>query len=489
MKKKTFENLLEPEILKKIGSDLYDVQVSEPYELLKWNRLITAFDIFYLNYKDKNQQLAHKVYFERVRSVTFDRFEEPGNADKNSYDSYCLAFDNIFESINKHGFDKFKSLLPLAKNGSLLNGSHRLASSIVSDIKVHSVKLDEDYMIDDYKVLMQRNVPIDIIELAVCEFIKYSKNVYLAFLWPSSKEHLDSTVKRFDKILYSKELELNTNGAFNLLIELYKHMDWSGNENNSYQGINQKLVECFPSFEKFTVIAFQANSIDDVRTIKDEVRDICKIGYSSIHITDTQEEVIRISQLMFNSNGIHFLNYSKPYNYISIHKKIEEFKELVDQQTEYVLDDFVVDGSSTLCLYGLRESDDLDFLYSNSDDLQLNQFHSHDESLEYHKELKEDLIYNPYFYFSYLGLKFISFEQTYKFKKERGEEKDKTDCALMDAFLENNKFKIFLFRTRQIFFYKKILLKRRTRETLFLILHKIGLYNLIRSLYRRLKKI
>ena len=156
MKKKTFENLLEPEILKKIGSDLYDVQVSEPYELLKWNRLITAFDIFYLNYKDKNQQLAHKVYFERVRSVTFDRFEEPGNADKNSYDSYCLAFDNIFESINKHGFDKFKSLLPLAKNGSLLNGSHRLASSIVSDIKVHSVKLDEHYMIDDYKVLAEK---------------------------------------------------------------------------------------------------------------------------------------------------------------------------------------------------------------------------------------------------------------------------------------------------------------------------------------------
>ena len=100
----------------------------------------------------------------------------------------------------------------------------------------------------------------------------------------------------------------------------------------------------------------------------------------------------------------------------------------------------------------MRESDDLDFLYSNSDDLQLNQFHSHDESLEYHKELKEDLIYNPYFYFSYLGLKFISFEQTYKFKKERGEEKDKTDCAHMDAFLKiislnisfQNKTNIFL---------------------------------------------
>lgn len=488
LNKTYLNNLIETDLFQKLDSDSYDIKVSEPFELLKWNRLITAFDIFYLNNKDKNHQLAHKVYFERVRSATFDTFEEPGNVDKNSYDAYCQEFDNTYDSINKYGFDKNKSLLPLARNGSILNGSHRLASSIVSDKKVYSVKLEKDYMIDDYKELLQRKVPMNIIELAVCEFIKYSKNVYLAFLWPSSNKHQDSNVERFDKILYSKELNLNTNGAFNLLTELYKHMDWSGNENNSYQGINQKLVECFPSFEKFTVLAFQANSIDEVRTIKDEVRDICKIGYSSIHITDTQEEAIRISQLVFNSNGIHFLNYAKPYSYISIHKKIEEFKLLIAQQTEYILDDFVVDGSSTLGLYGLRESDDLDFLYSYSDDIEINQFHSHDECLQYHKESKEDLIYNPYFYFSYLGLKFISFEQTYKFKKRRNEDKDKTDCAIMDAYLENNKLKLFLFRIKQMLFYKKIILERKTRESLFLVLHKVGLYNVIRSLYRRLKK-
>lgn len=488
LKKTYLNNLIETDVFESLDSDSFAIQVSKPYELLKWNRLITAFDIFYLNHKDKNHKLAHQVYFERVRSATFDTFEEPGNVDKNSYEAYCQEFDSIYDSINKHGFDKDKSLLPLARNGSILNGSHRLASSIVSDKKVHSVKLEKDYMIDDYKVLLQRNVPIDIIELSVCEFIKYSKNVYLAFLWPSSNKHLDSTAERFDKILYSKELELSTNGAFNLLTELYKHMDWSGNENNSYQGINQKLVECFPSFEKFTVIAFQANSIEDVRMIKDEVRDICKIGYSSIHITDTQEEAIRISQLIFNSNGIHFLNYAKPYSYISIHKKIEELKLLVSQQTEYLLDDFVVDGSSTLCLYGLRESDDLDFLYSYSDDIQINQFHSHDECLEYHKESKEDLIYNPSFYFSYLGLKFVSFEQTYKFKKERDEEKDKNDCSIMDAYLENNNLRLFIFRTKQLLFYKKIILERRTREISFVVLRKVGLYNIIRSVYRRLKR-
>lgn len=487
IKKNSLGNLIEPDLFRNLDANFYDIQVSEPYELLKWNRLSTAFDIFYLNNRVKNYKLAHQVYFERVRYSTLDTFEEYGNVDKNSYEAYCDEFDNIYESINKHGFDKNESLLPLARNGSILNGSHRLASCIVSNKKVYSTKFEKDFMIEDYKVLLQRNVPINIVELAVCEFIKYSKNVYLAFLWPSSNKHLDSNITRFNDVLYSKEVKLSTAGALNLLTELYKHMDWSGNKSNSYQGINPKLVECFPSFDKFTVLAFQANTIEDVRLIKEEVRNICKIGYSSIHITDTHEEAIRISQLLFNSNGLHFLNYSKPYAYKSVHKKIEEFKQLVSNQTEYVLDDFVVDGSTTLSLYGLRESDDLDFLYSYSDNIEVGQFHSHDECLESHKESKEDLIYNPAFYFTYLGIKFVSFEQTYKFKKERNEEKDKTDCALMDAYLENNRLKLFVFRTKQILFYKKIILKRKTRSSLFFMLHKVGLYNIIRNLYRRLK--
>ena len=123
LKKNGLENLIEPDISQNLDSNSYDIQVSEPFELLKWNRLSTAFDIFYLNNKVKNHKLAHQVYFERVRSSTFDTFEEPGNIDKNSYEAYCLEFDNIFQSINKHGFDKNKSLLPLAKNGSILNGS------------------------------------------------------------------------------------------------------------------------------------------------------------------------------------------------------------------------------------------------------------------------------------------------------------------------------------------------------------------------------
>ncbi len=464
-----------------------DIRASDPHELLKWNRLITAFDIFYLNNKRNNCKLAQQVYFERVRSSTFNTFTEFDNLDKNSYNAYCDEFDKIFDSISQHGFDKGRSLLPIANNGSILNGSHRLAASIISNEKVYFFKSEQDFIVDDYEVLLQRNVPANIVELAVCEFIKYSNNVYLAFLWPSSRIYYNSIIEIFDNVLYRKKLKLSSNGAFNLLTELYKHMDWSGNEQNSYQGIKQKLVECFPSFEQFTVIAFQADSIEHVRLIKERIRNICGIGYSSIHITDTSEEARRVSQLLFNNNGVHFLNYSKPNAYRSVHEKLNRFRQFIANHAGYDLNDFVVDGSTILSLYGLRESDDLDFLYSKSGDLRVSEFHSHDECLAFHKISKEDLIYDPNFYFSYLGIKFVSFDQTYKFKKERNEEKDKTDCALMDAYMKNNNFRLAVFRIKQIFFYRKIILKRKAIYSSFFVLKKVGLYNATRSIYRYLK--
>jgi hypothetical protein len=54
------------------------------------------------------------------------------------------------------------------------------------------------------------------------------------------------------------------------------------------------MVECFSVFDKFTILVFQSESIDKVRKLKDEIRIVCNIGYSSTHMRDTREEAIRI---------------------------------------------------------------------------------------------------------------------------------------------------------------------------------------------------
>jgi hypothetical protein len=150
-------------------------------------------------------------------------------------------------------------------------------------------------------------------------------------LWPSAVGAREEALSHFSNIIFSKDLKLTSNGAFNILYELYKHMDWVGNERNGYSGIQQKLLECFPRLDKVKVIVFQAKEFDDVLAIKEKIRNIYNIGFSSIHITDTKEEAIRISRLLFNENGLHFLNYGQLTKNQKILDKLDKFKEFLLQ--------------------------------------------------------------------------------------------------------------------------------------------------------------
>ncbi len=144
------------------------------------------------------------------------------------------------------------------------------------------------------------------------------------------------------------------------------------------------------------IIAFQANSLDDVLKIKDKVREILNAGKHSIHITDTKEEAIRVARVVFNDNSIHFLNYAKPNRYISTHTKIDKFKEFI-VKNELDVNDVVLDSGIVLSAYGLRESSDIDYFVDDNEKLKYHneELEYHDEELEYHDEEKLELIYNP----------------------------------------------------------------------------------------------
>jgi hypothetical protein len=66
-------------------------------------------------------------------------------------------------------------------------------------------------------------------------------------------------------------------------------------------------------------------------------------------------------------------------------------------------------------------------------------------------------------------------------KTNRAEEKDKNDCKMMEALIENNKLKEVLSKFKQDTLYFRI----KSRAWLMNLLKKIGLYNLIKSLIRR----
>jgi len=473
--------LIEPHFEKDLVQDSYEIKTIKAKSLLTHTRFDLAFKLLYLEMMDRDIRFAKEIYIEHIRAFSLGKFTEPGNEEKNSIDRFIEEFHKTFKDIKINGFDGSKTLIPLSKNGSIANGAHRVASAIYLDKDVECVQIGTADHIYDYKFFYSRNVPSEMLDVVATKFVEYADNIHVAFIWPTAQGHDEKIEKVIPNIVYRKEMALTPNGAHNLLSQIYYGEEWLGSVEDDFRGSKGKLVECFKSFEPVRIIAFQAENLDEVLKIKDKVRDIFNVGKHSIHITDTKEEAIRVARVVFKENSIHFLNYAKPNKYISTHKKIDKFKEFI-AKNELDVNDVLLDSSIILSTYGLREAKDTDFFYFENSKIlkEFEDINIHDEELKYYQDEKNELIYNPQNYFYFNDLKFISFTQLYKMKKNRGEEKDKNDCKMMEALIENDGFKKIINKWKQNFYYEKI----KARTSLIKFLQNIGLYEVIKKILK-----
>jgi len=483
--KKELKALIEPHFYNDLKKDEYSVENVEANKLLTNTRLDLAFKLLFLDLLRRNAEHAKKIYEINISACGFGKFKEIGNLKKNSFEAFTEDFIRTYKSINTYGFDSNKTLLPLSFNGSIANGAHRVASAIHCNKTVDCVKIETRDHIQDYNFFYQRNVSYEILDEVVTKFIEYAPNVHIAFIWPTAygkDKQIDNIIPN---IVYKKEVHLNLNGAHNLLSQIYFGEDWLGGVENNFKGVRGKLVECFKTFNPVRVIAFQADNLDSVFSVKDDIRSLFKVGKHSVHITDSKEEAVRSARIMFNDNSIHFLNYAKPNKYISAHKNIQEYKNFL-RKNGLIVDEAVLDGGMVLSVYGLRESNDIDYLsLNNSKILYPNEnIDNHEEQLAFHSEEKKELIFNPKFYFYFNDIKLISFSQLYNMKIKRAENKDKNDCGVMEALIENNKFKGIISNFKQRLYY----VKARTRQAVVYLIKLIGFYDRAKSIYHSVKK-
>ena len=190
-----------------------------------------------------------------------------------------------------------------------------------------------------------------------------------------------------------------------------------------------------------------------------------------------------IYKLLFNKNGIHFLKYAKPYKY-NLLSDLNQFNEFLNNN-KFSADNIVLDGSIVLSQYGLRKNADIDYFAVNK--INDDRYEDRDYQLKYHKQSKNNLIYNPEFFFKFNDFKFISFDQIYLMKKNRDEEKDKIDCSLMQSLIENKKLNSLFSKIKQKIFYSKIKSKKLIRKFKLYVLKKTGLHEPLRYIYRKIK--
>ena len=352
----------------------------------------------------------------------------------------------------------------------LIGQNRKLAEEIYSEhsrAQLESIihHIGSGDIIFDYKFYQERSVDEGILDSVVTKFIEYSSDIYIAFLWPAGKGFKDEVDSMFTKIVYKKDIKLTPTGAFNLMYELYKPREWLGNKSNKYKGTKVKVVECFPDFDEFTVIVFQSDSIEDVIRLKAKVRLLYNIQNSCIHTTDNKEEGLRISRLLLNENGRHFLNYSKMAEFEFFSDEIELIKNSISDD-QIKKRDMVLDSDTTLALYGIKDFKNINYLNGN----------------------REKFIYDPSYYFYYFGIKFTSFKEAYDIKTNRNEEEDKKDIMLMDSLIMNTAINYKTIKLRHRLIYMKIICKIKIVDAITKIFKSIGLYKMGRAVYHKIKE-
>lgn len=484
LNKEEVKLLIEPHFHHELRDKAYEIKTTRAKELLVGTRFDLAFKLLYLEMLEYDVEFAKEIYKEHINAFSLGKFTEPGNEDKNSVQKYIDDFENTFESVKNQGFDKNKTLIPLSRNGSIANGAHRVASTIYLNKFLSCVEIASDDHIYDYQFFYHRNISQNVLDTVATTFIEHAENVFIALVWPTAIGKDNEIIQAIPNVVYKKEIYLNSNGAHNLLSQIYKGEQWIGSSENDFKGAKDKLVECFKSDNPIRAIAFQADTLSTVLQIKEKIRNIFNIGKHSIHITDTKKEAIEIARLVLNNNSIHFLNYAKPNSYKSTHQKIDQFKNFI-QQNKLNPQSILLDGSIVLSLYGLREAKDIDFFILDNKQIEHynGDINMHDEDLVHHNVDKKELILNPKYYFYFNEIKFISFDQLYKMKKRRAEPKDLNDCNIMEALLENNILKEKLNKIRQSIYYGKI----KLRQNLVDILKEIKLYDFVKYIYTTIK--
>lgn len=245
----------------------------------------------------------------------------------------------------------------------------------------------------------------------------------------------EEILEKHGRILFRKSIPLEGEGPFNLIRQVYAAEKWLGSLRNGYRGARRKTAYCFPSDGAVNVYVYEAESVDEVNAAKKAVRDRYRISNHSIHINDTHDETVRLAKIVLNENSVHALNHARLVRYQWFYPLLARYRKLLLENAQDP-DNYCLDGSSALAIYGIREARDLDYLHCGPDEVPGDEFiGSHNEESKYHVLPIEEIVRNPENHFYFHDVKFVSLDILLKMKQKRGEAKDVRDCAMIDSVL------------------------------------------------------
>jgi len=320
-----------------------DLIVPERLDLMSKKKWIEA-------YKSNNITQFHEdLYYEDIKVMTNSMFVEFNNIEKNSFDKYKASFINTYENIKKYGFDNMYAI-PVGENNAILDGAHRLSCAIAENIQIPINRIKGAFIKCDANLFLSRNMPEEIVDYLVYEYIKEKNNILVFCLWPVSynkklRELAESQIVNAAKIVYKKNVFLTKGGLRNLFIQIYRNYNWNGTIENHFVGIDSKVDKCYKQKSYATFYFLENITIKELKALKERIRCIFELDTHSCHSTDSTREALSIAKMVLNKNTIDIFNSEvMDYNYV-LNKEIERIKE----ENLESLDDIII--TSNLEMY------------------------------------------------------------------------------------------------------------------------------------------
>ncbi len=251
----------------------------------------------------------------------------------------------------------------------------------------------------------------------------------MQILWPKNVKNLTSTkvesLLKIPEVVNWTKRVLTKNALRNLLIQLCLIKD--NNLENCKKNVSRRLKELW---DKCGVCYF----------ILVEPSGLPVEPKSSLRIEKADDIMMVVNSICF-PNSLHFIFNGYPYKYINTLSLILKFRDLLSAQHTSI-ENYLVDSSSVLSLYGIRQANDLDYLTVSREKIDfMNGIDEHgDDQKVFYSTPISDLIYDHSHHFYFCNIKFLSLRDLLLFKqtryKQNGDIKDCIDIKLIQLFLQ-----------------------------------------------------
>lgn len=382
--------------------------------------------------KGFSSRWAVELYSKYMQATTPDgKFRE--NDTKFSIDDYLTQYKELFHSLKNYGFNESRSKISVTANG-IENGSHRAAAALVLGLDVATEIVDSTPQVYDWDYLHRIGLPKSLQYAMLLNFVQYVPKCR-ALLITSELETVSNniikTLKKDSTYVGSRKITLTPTGIRRLMAASYKHNDWW---QDKY--FETMILERYGnSQQKYsaTLVLYSMGEDLDPRKIKEQFRKSLRdLQFDrQIHGTDTHEETLTLSRFFLNDNALQFHNIAP----LGSENRI---LDLLRKSSVSSFDDFAVDGSAVLEIFGIREAKDVDYIsLRHKINIKNLDFDFHNDFYEDSPLSVEDIILDPRNHFYVENMKFASLGTVIYTKVNDLDYKSKSDLQLLGDFLKS----------------------------------------------------